>query len=61
MLYNKQDLLRNECAYSELFWSVFFDIRTECGEIRNISPYLVRMKEKVDQNNSECGHFSRSG
>ena len=29
--------------YLELFWSVFFRIRTECGEIWSISPYLVQM------------------
>ena len=26
----------------------------------NISPYLVRMRENADQNNSEYGHFLRS-
>ena len=25
--------LRKKCPYSELFWSVFFPIRTEYGEI----------------------------
>ena len=30
-------------------WSVFFRIRTEYGEIRNISPYSVRMRENTDQ------------
>ena len=29
-------------------------------EIRSISPYSVRMRENADQNNSECGQFSRS-
>ena len=52
--------LREKCAYSELFWSVFSRIRTESGEILHISPYLVRMRENTDQNNSEYGHFSRS-
>ena len=28
--------------------------------IQNISPYLFRMRENADQNNSEYGHFSRS-
>ena len=28
--------------------------------ILNISPYSVRMRENVDQNNSEYGHFLRS-
>ena len=52
--------LRKKWPYSELFWSVFSHIRTEYGEIRSISPYSVRMRENVDQNNSEYGHFSRS-
>ena len=26
--------LRKNCPYSEFFWSVFFRIRTEIGEIR---------------------------
>ena len=31
------------------FWSVFFHIRTEYGEMRSISPYSVRMRENTDQ------------
>ena len=32
-----------------------------CSEYgRVISPYSVRMRENVDQNNSEYGHFLRS-
>ena len=38
--------------YSELFWSAFFHIRTEYGEILRISPYSVQIRE----NNSEYGH-----
>ena len=49
-----------ECPYSELFWSAFSRIWTEYGEILRISPYSVRMRENVDQNNSEYGHFLRS-
>ena len=56
----KELTLRKKCPYSELFWSAFSCIRTEYGEIRSISPYSVRMRENVDQNNSEYGHFSRS-
>ena len=52
--------LYKKCPYSELFWSAFSCIPTEYGEIRSISPYSVRMRENVDQNNSEYGHFSRS-
>ena len=53
--------LRKKRPYSELFWSVFSRIRTEYGEIRTFSPYSVRMRENADRNNSEYGHFSRSG
>ena len=52
--------LRKKCPYSELFWFAFSNIRTECGGILHISPYLVRMQKKEDQNNSEYGHFLRS-
>ena len=33
-----------------------FELNTE----RCISPYSVRMRENVGQNNFECGHFLRS-
>ena len=49
--------LCEKCPYSELFWSVFFSIRTKYREIRIISPYSVRMQENTDHNNSEYGHF----
>ena len=52
--------LCEKCSYSELFWSAFFWIWTEYGEISSISPYSVRMWQNVDQNNSEYGHVSRS-
>ena len=52
--------LREECPYSELFWSVFSHIWNEYREILRISPYSVRMRENADQNNSEYGHFLRS-
>ena len=51
--------LCEKCHYSELFWSAFFRIRTEYGEILRISPYSVRMRKNMDQNNSEYGHFLR--
>ena len=50
-----------KCPYSELFWSVFSCIQTECGDILRISLYSVRMRENVDQSNPEYGHFSRGG
>ena len=49
--------LREKCPYSELLWSVFSRIGTECGEILHISPYSVQMRENTDQSNSEYGHF----
>ena len=33
--------LREMCPNTEILWSVFFRIRTDYGEIQNISPYLV--------------------
>ena len=51
--------LREKCPYSEFFWSAFPHIRTEYGQIRSISPYSVRIRENMDQKNSEYGHFSR--
>ena len=50
-----------KCSYLELFWSAFFRIRTEWREIFRICPYLDRMREGADQNNSEYEHFLRSG
>ena len=57
----KRSTLREKCPYSELLWSVFSHIRTAYGEIRSISPYSVRMRENADHNNSDYGHFLRSG
>ena len=42
----KQDMtLREKRPYSELFWSTFSRIRTECWEMLRISQYSVRMQE----------------
>ena len=54
-----QSLCEN-CPYSELYWSAFSRFWTEYEEVWSISPYLVRMQENVDQNNSQYWHFSRS-
>ena len=51
--------LCTKCPYSELFRSTFSRIWTEYIEI-GISPYSVQMRENVDQNNFEYGHFFRS-
>ena len=48
-----------KCPYSEFFWSIFSCIWTESGEIRNISPYSLRMRENTDQKNSKYGHFTQ--
>ena len=56
----KIQTLRKKILYSKLLWSVFSHIRTEYGEIWSISPYSVRMRKNIDQNNSEYGLFSRS-
>ena len=57
----KRSTLREKCPYSELFWSVFSHTRIAYEEILGISPYSVRMRENADHNNSEYGHFLRSG
>ena len=56
----KEFSLREKCPYSEFFWSTFSRLQTEYGEMRSISPYSVRMRENMDQKNSEYEHFSRS-
>ena len=48
---------REKCPYSELFWSIFSRIRTKYREILSIFPYVVRMRENTDENNSEYRHF----
>ena len=45
--------LSKKCPYSELFRSAFFRIRTEFA--------FFPHSKNADQNNSEYGHFSRSG
>ena len=52
--------LREKCPYLELLWSVYSHIRTQYGEIRSISLYLVQKRENTDQNSFEYEHFSRS-
>ena len=56
----RQIALREKCPYSELFWFVFSRIKTECREIRSVSPYSVQMWENMDQNNSKYRHFLHS-
>ena len=43
-----------------VFRQYFPRIRTEYGETRSISPYLLQMRKNTDQENSEYGHYSRS-
>ena len=53
--------LRDKCPYSELFWSAVSRIWTGDRTIRSIFPYSVWKRESTDQNNSQYGHFLRSG
>ena len=53
--------LREKCPYLELFWSVFFRIRTEYGEVLRIFPYSIQMWKNKGRHNSEYGHFLRGG
>ena len=67
---NKSCLQKGQLNFLLTSWKVsvfgvilvrFFRIRTKYGEIPRIFLYLVRMRENADQNNSEYGHFIRSG
>ena len=49
-----------KCPYSEFFWSVFFRILTDYGEIRSISSYSVQMQGNTYQKDFQYGHFSRT-
>ena len=42
---------------SEFFWSLFSRIQTEYGYFLCKSPYLVQMRENVDQENSDLNTF----
>ena len=57
LLSKDKKIMRQNCPYSELFWSVFSRIWTESGEIWCISPYSVKMRENTEQNNSEYGQI----
>ena len=41
--------LRKKCPYSELFWSLFFRIRTEYGEIRSIIFSISKCKNALEK------------
>ena len=45
------------CPYSEFFWSAFFRIWTEFGDLLSDSLYSVQVWENMDQKNSEYGTF----
>ena len=51
---------RERCLYSEFFGSVFSYIWIEYWDLQSKSPYSVRMRENMDQKNSECGQLLRS-
>ena len=52
--------LRKKGPYSEILWSVFSRICTECGKILCIPPYSVQMLENTNQINIKYGHFSHN-
>ena len=49
--------LREQCLHSQFFWSIFSLIRTEYGEMWNISRYSTQMRRNTDHENSEHGQF----
>ena len=49
--------VREKCSYSKFFWSVFFRIRTEYGEILRFSLYSVQMPENTDQKTPNTDTF----
>ena len=56
-------VLNQKCSYSEFFSSIFALIWAKYGDILQIlriSLYSVRMREKADQKNCECGDFLRN-
>ena len=59
LLHCNYESLCEKCPYLGFFWSVFSRIWTEYKKILSISPYSVRMRENMDQNDSKYGHFSR--
>ena len=42
--------LSKKYPYSEIFWSAFFFIRNEYGDLLCKSPYSVRMRENIKKN-----------
>ena len=42
--------LRKKCRYSELFWSAFSQIWTECGEIFRIQSKCGKMRTRITPN-----------
>ena len=48
-------------SYNDLFGVILVSIFPHLDWILRVSPYSVQMRENKDQNNSEYGHFLRSG
>ena len=46
----KTQPLHKKCPYSEFFWSVFFRLRTEYGEIRNIQSKCGKIRTRKTTN-----------
>ena len=53
--------LHKNCPYSELFWSGFFLAFSRIRTAFVFSPNAGKCGKNADQNNSEYGHFLRSG
>ena len=56
----KNQSLCEKCPYLEFFWSIFFRICFEYGEIWSVSPYSVQMRMNADQKKSKYEHFLSS-
>ena len=51
--------LREKCLYLKFFWSLFFRIRIEFGNLQSSFPYSAQNARKHNQENSKYGDFSR--
>ena len=65
--YMKMSVIEEVLVYTALklyvfgvIWSIFSRIWTEYREILRTSPHSLRMREIMEQKNSEYGQFSRS-
>ena len=59
-LYHKKEKLRENCSYSEFFWSVFSHIWTEYGDIRSIKSECGKMQTRKSPNTDNFYASKRS-